>query len=343
MVSTRTFTERVFIFLLMVSVFFIFGQALDFVLLVFASILFGILISYGANGMCARLKIKYEICVGIVLLVMAGLIALAVWFLGPSLSKQVGEMREILPESIASFKERMSKSRLGGTILDEIPDDPAKLVSSKKAFEKITGVFSATLGVVANIAVVLIAGIFLAADPKTYKKGFTRIFPVDYRKRIDEVLTKCYHTLSSWLLAKFISMSVVGVATGVGLMLLGMPLPWALALIAFLFAFVPNIGPYIALVPAVLIALMEGPNMALYVIILYFGIQILESYLLTPIIQKKMVAIPPALLLLWQVMLGIFAGIGGLFLATPILAAALVVIKELYVKDKLEATAPKTS
>ncbi len=133
-------------------------------------------------------------------------------------------------------------------------------------------------------------------------------------------------------------MSVVGVASGVGLMLLGMPLPWALALFAFFFAFIPNIGPYIALLPAVLIGLMESPSMALYVTILYFGIQLVESYLLTPVIEKKMVSIPPALMLLWQVLMGTFAGIAGLFLATPILAALIVIVTELYVKDKLEKT-----
>ncbi|MCG7857929.1 AI-2E family transporter [Flavihumibacter sediminis] len=338
MLSTRTFTGRVFIILLMVSAFFLLGYALDFILLVFASILFAVLVSYGANGMERRWKIKYEIGITIVLVGMAALITLVIWFLGPSLSKQVEEMRQVLPESIESFKQRMKENSVGRTLIDEIPEDPAKVMSSKDAFKRIGDAFSTTLGMVANVVIIVVAGIFFAVDPKTYREGFARLFPVDSRKRINEVLIKCYHTLSSWLIAKFISMAIVGVATGIGLMLLGMPLPWALALIAFLFAFVPNIGPYLALAPALLIALMEGPNMALYVTILYFGIQIIESYLVTPLIQKKMLSIPPALSLLWQVLLGFFAGIGGLFIATPILATIIVLVQELYVKDKLENT-----
>lgn len=337
MLNTRIFAGRVFVFLLIVSAFFLFGYALNFVLLVFASILFAVLLSSGANAIATRFNINYKIGVGIVLLIIAILITAVILLLGPSLSDQIDEMIEVLPKSIASLEEQLKESKLGRRLLDEIPDDPAKVIDNQMAVKKIGGAFSALLGVIANIAIVLVVGIFLAINPAMYRRGFVRLFPVDKRNRIDEVLIKCYDNMGSWLLAQLMSMSIVGIATGVGLMLLGMPLSWALALIAFSFAFIPNIGPYIALAPAVLIALMEGPNMALYVVILYFGIQIVESYFITPLIQKKMVDIPPALLLLWQVMFGLFAGITGLFLATPILAATMVLVKELYVRDKLES------
>jgi len=129
---------------------------------------------------------------------------------------------------------------------------------------------------------------------------------------------------------------VVGIFTAIGLEILGMPMPYALALIAALFSFIPNIGPYLALAPAILIALMQGGNMFIYVLILYFGIQIVESYLITPMIEKKMVHLPPALTLFWMVLLGVVTGILGLIMATPILAALIVIIEELYVKDYLE-------
>src|SRR5680860_596183 len=115
------------------------------------------------------------------------------------------------------------------------------------------------------------------------------------------------------------------------------PMPYALALMAGLFSFIPNIGPYLALAPAVLIALLQGGNMFIYVLILYFGIQIVESYLITPMIEKKIVHLPPALTLFWLVLLGILTGILGLIMATPILAALIVIIGELYVKDNLES------
>lgn len=333
----RSFTGKVFYILLLAAAFVLLIYAFDFFLLVFASLLFAVLISYGANGLQNKTGMKYGLALVLVLLLMVGIIVLVVLLIGPSLSDQIAEMKKAIPEALSSLKQRLEQTSWGQSLLDEIPDDPAKMVGdSSSAVSKITSVFSATLGVIANIAIVLVTGIFLAADPALYREGFVRLFPVGQRARMREVLIKCYLTLSSWLMAKFISMAIVGIATGVGLTLMGMPMAWALALIAFLFAFIPNIGPYIALAPAVLIGLMQGNNMALYVLMLYFGIQIVESYLITPLIEKKMVSIPPALMLLWQVLMGIFAGIAGLFLATPVLAACMVLVQELYIKDKLE-------
>ncbi|WP_192811617.1 AI-2E family transporter [Pontibacter sp. BAB1700] len=132
-------------------------------------------------------------------------------------------------------------------------------------------------------------------------------------------------------------MSMIGISTAIGYSLIGLPLAFALAFIAFLFAFVPNIGPWLAGVPAVLVGLMEGGQMALYVILIYGGIQMVESYVLTPIIFKKTVDLPPALLLFFQVLLGLLLGALGLLLAAPILAVLMVIVQELYVKDVLEA------
>jgi predicted PurR-regulated permease PerM len=202
---------------------------------------------------------------------------------------------------------------------------------------RIVGSFSTTVGAIANFFIIIVTGIFLASSPKIYTRGFTKLFPVHFRPRLREVMDKTQYSLSLWMVAKLISMLVVGIFTAIGLKFLGMPMPYALALIAALFSFIPNIGPYLALAPAVLIALMQGGNMYIYVLILYFSIQIVESYLITPMIEKKMVHLPPALTLFWLVLLGIITGILGLILATPILAALIVIISELYVKDHLEA------
>jgi predicted PurR-regulated permease PerM len=120
-----------------------------------------------------------------------------------------------------------------------------------------------------------------------------------------------------------------------GLWILGVPLALALGFIAGLLSFVPNFGPLIALIPAVLVGLMEGPSTALYVVILYIVIQAVESNLITPMIQKQMVYLPPAVILIGQVLLGILVGGLGLILATPIIAIAVVLVQLLYVEDVL--------
>lgn len=211
--------------------------------------------------------------------------------------------------------------------------------SNKDVLGQLTGVFSSTLGVLANLLIIIITGIYLAANPSSYKNGFVQLFAPTYRVRLSQVLDQCYETLSNWLLSRFISMVVVGVATAIGLALLGIPLPIVLAIIAAFLNFIPNLGPYLALIPALPLAYLEGPDKALYVFLLYTSIQTIEGYILTPMLDKRLVSMPPALLLFGQVLLGILVGISGILFASPLIAVLLVIVKELNIKDYLEKKA----
>jgi predicted PurR-regulated permease PerM len=131
-------------------------------------------------------------------------------------------------------------------------------------------------------------------------------------------------------------MLVIALLTTAGLWLLSVPLAPILALIAGLLNFIPNFGPIVALVPALLLGLTKGFDTALWVIGLYTGIQLVESYVLTPYIQQRAISMPPALLITTQVILGVMLGFLGLLLATPLTAAAMVLVRRLYIEDFLE-------
>lgn len=331
-------SKTIFIALLMLSGFALLVFHANFFLLVFAGIFFSVLLNFAANWIVGKIPVKYGLALFLVLLFITVISYLIILLIGTSMVEQVQEMTETLPHSLQNLKEQISKTSIGQTLFNELPNDLGTLLESKdKVMSKIVGSFSTTVGAIANFFIIIVTGIFLASSPGIYTKGFIRLFPLNFRPKLREVMDKTQNTLSRWMVAKLISMIVVGVFTAIGLVALGMPMPYALALIAALLSFIPNIGPYMALAPAVLISLMQGGNMFLYVLILYFGIQIVESYLITPMIEKKMVHLPPALTLFWMVLLGILTGVLGLIMATPILAALMVIIKELYVKDYLEA------
>lgn len=334
----KKITTGIFITLLMISSFALLVFHPNYFLLVFAGIFLSVLLNYSSSWIVRNTGMKYWLALLLVILFSVGILYLMIILIGPSIASQVREMSDTLPKSLNNLKEEITGTKVGKELFDELPTEMDELMNNREEiFSRIVGSFSSTIGAIANFFIIIITGIFLASTPHIYTQGFIRLFSVDFRPRLREVMNKVQSTLSLWMMAKLISMLVVGILTAIGLEILGMPLPYALALIAALFSFIPNIGPYLALAPAVLIALMEGGNMFIYVLILYFGIQIVESYLITPLIEKKMVHLPPALTLFWMVLLGILTGILGLILATPILAALVVIINELYVKDNLEA------
>ena len=337
-------TKTIFIALLMLSGFALLVFHANFFLLVFTGIFFSVLLNSVASWIIGKIPVKYGLALFLVLLFITVISYLIILLIGTSMVEQIQEMAETLPRSLKNLKEQISKTSIGQTLFNELPNDLGTLLESRdKVMSKIVGSFSTTVGAIANFFIIIVTGIFLASSPGIYTKGFIRLFPLNFRSKLREVMDKTQNTLSRWMMAKLISMLVVGVFTAIGLVALGMPMPYALALIAALLSFIPNIGPYLALAPALLIGLMQGGNMFLYVLILYFGIQIVESYLITPMIEKKMVHLPPALTLFWMVLLGILTGILGLIMATPILAALIVIIKELYVKDYLEANKTQDS
>lgn len=335
----KKITKTIFIALLMLSAFALLIFHANFFLLVFAGIFFSVLLNFSSNWIVQKINMKYGLALFLILLILVGLLYLIIILIGPSMAEQAQEMSEALPRSLKGLKEQITETSVGQHLFEKLPSDLGALIEDRgQVVSRILGSFSTTIGAIANFFIIIVTGIFLASSPGIYTKGFIRLFPLQFRPRLKEVMNKTHKTLSLWMVAKLISMLVVGIFTAIGLVSLGMPMPYALALIAGLFSFIPNIGPYLALAPAVLIALMQGGNMFIYVLILYFGIQIVESYLITPMIEKKMVHLPPALTLFWLVLLGIVTGILGLIMATPILAALIVIIGELYVKDNLEAS-----
>jgi predicted PurR-regulated permease PerM len=195
-------------------------------------------------------------------------------------------------------------------------------------------VISKTLGSFGSAFVFVFVGLFTALDPDLYQRGILQLIPRARRARAREILGLIAHALQMWMVGKLASMAVVGIATWVGLALLKIPLALVLALLAAALTFVPNFGPVLSAVPAILLALLQGPTTALAVAGLYVGIQTVESYVLTPLVQKKTAALPPALTIAAQLLMSTLAGGLGLIVATPLTAAALVLVTEAYVRGR---------
>ncbi|AUD05900.1 AI-2E family transporter [Spirosoma pollinicola] len=344
---TRSFAHRVataaFISLLVAALFLLAGYAAHFFFLVFGGIIVAVVISGLSHFVGQKTSLSYGLSLGVVMLLLVGLIGGTIWLLAPTVSQQADQLGKSLPQSIRQLKTTLSQTAWGQKIQDNLPDQPGELLSSggpgKGVLTQITGIFSSTLGGLVNVLIVIITGIYLASNPGNYRKGFARLFAPSYRERLLGVMDQCYDTLKNWFISRTITMTVVGVVTGAGLALLGIPFAIVLGIIAGILNFIPNLGPYIALAPALLVALPQGVDHMLYVFALYMGVQSLEGYILTPLLDKKFVSVPPAMLLFAQVLLGILVGLAGVLFASPLVAVLLVVVNELYVKDRLEKQA----
>lgn len=195
------------------------------------------------------------------------------------------------------------------------------------------GFASSTVAVLGGLLLILFVAIFVAIDAETYRDGLMHLFPHKARRRAREVLTATAAMLRRWLFTQFISMVLVGVLTAVVLLIMGIEAAVALGIIAGILEFVPIAGPIMASVPAIAMGFLDGPEKALYVALAYVAIQQIESNVLYPLLMKKGLELPPVLTIFTQGVLATVFGFIGLLVAVPMLAAAMVPIKMLYVRD----------
>jgi predicted PurR-regulated permease PerM len=194
--------------------------------------------------------------------------------------------------------------------------------------------FRTTFGVLGDLYVVIFLGIFFISSPKIYIDGFLKLIPKPGKRKASNVLDSLGYTLTKWLKGKILSMTVVFGLTAIGLLIMDVPLWLVLSLLAGLLSFVPNFGPLIAIIPAVLIGFMESGTTALLILGLYMLVQVLESNLITPKIQKKLINMPPALIITAQLFMGLLSGGWGLVLATPMVAILIVLLDKLYIDNQ---------
>ncbi len=309
--------------------------AADALLLVFACILFAVLLYKLSDMLAQRTNMKRQVALALVVLLLFAVVGLGGWAMAPQIAEQSGKLAETVPQSIEKLQEFVKQHPVLQRVAAELPPPEQALKQMSSLVPNAGLFFGGVIGALGNVVIILFVGIYFAASPHLYTNGFIKLVPQAKRPRARQVMKKMGDTLGSWLLGKSISMLIVGVATSVGLGLLGVPLGLLLGIIAGLLDFVPYLGPILAGIPAVLIAFSISPDLALYTILLFTGVQLVEGYLLQPLIESRAVDLPPALTIVMQLVFGTLFGFAGVALATPLAAALKVLVQMLYVEDVL--------
>ncbi|WP_428329834.1 AI-2E family transporter [Mucilaginibacter sp.] len=262
------------------------------------------------------------------------LLGTLLWFMGNEIQHQVKALSNSLPHTISNAKAKLSETSIGQAILDSVSSDNSdQMMTTAKSF------FSTGFGVLGDMYIILFLGIFLTASPNLYKDGIILLLPKHKKRLGHHVLDRISHSLKGWLKGMLLSIVLIIILLAAGLSIIGIPVALILALIAGMLKIIPNIGSLIAMIPGVLLALTISTNTAIIVAILYIVSQTIVSNIVTPLIQKKMINLPPALTLISQLIMGTLSGALGIILAVPLLAIIIILVDELYVKKINEVAA----
>jgi predicted PurR-regulated permease PerM len=307
----------------------------EVLLIGFAGVLLAVFLDGGSGLLSRWTGLPRFAALPLFVLLIAGGFVLVGWLATPVVADQADQLQDQVPRAFNSLRERLQTQAWSRALMEQFK--PERLMSAGQAIAGgATTALSATFGVFGNLALIFILGLFLAADPATYRNGLRSLFPPEAHPAADHMLDKLRDVLRGWLLAQLGSMAVIGVLTALGLWAIGIPLVVALGLLAALLTFIPNLGPILSAVPAVLLALAADPITAVWVVLLYIGVQLIEGNVTTPLIQQQTINLPPALTIAMQFLLGVLFGLLGLALAVPLTAVGITLVQTLYVKGYLE-------
>ncbi len=309
----------------------ILGLAWTAMLTLFGGALIGVLLDGLAKRVARWTHMPRTLALVLLLLLSVGVIVGAGFWLGPALVDHLEGLREQLSIARDQLRVWLEQQTWGPRLLADL--DKVRLTSLLTP--RFGGLLSTTAGTIASLVLVAVFGVYFAIDPELYLGGVARLFPQEQRERVRALCHAIARALRSWFVGRFLSMLVIGVGTAFGLWIAGIPLALPLGVLAGLLSFVPNLGPLMSAVPGILVGLSISPQTAAWALLVYVAVQVLESYAITPFIEQRVVSMPPVLLLAFQMLMGLSAGVIGLFMATPLLVTIVVMVQSLYLRDML--------
>lgn len=309
-------------------------QLLDLIMLAFGAVIVATVLRALAAAIERHARVPAKMSVVAALLLVVLMIVTVAWLVGEPLAEQFEVLRQRLPAAVDAVLKWLNSHRIGVAALHYIEQARGNDASSWAI--RVAGAAGSTFGALGGAALMLVMGLYLAVAPRVYRDGLVRLMPLSVREHVGEALDACGNALSRWLLGQSISMLFVGVTTAFGLWLLDVPLALSVGVLSGLLAFIPFFGAIAGGLLAVLLGFMQGPETALYVLILAVVIQQVEGNVLMPFVQRWAVDLPPVLGIAAAVMFGVLFGLLGVFLATPAMVVLMVVVQRLYVEGVLE-------
>ena len=304
----------------------------ELLVLAFGAVVIGVLIRALADAIERRTPLGGKGAFYAALLLIALVIGAFAWLFGAQVAAQVSQLSETIPAMWQRIQEWLRTVPGGEALLASVQ----RVTLDGGSQPSVQRVLGSLANGITGFLLVLFGAVFIAADPSLYRRGLAMLFPRSRRALADEALGESARAIKLWMLGQFIAMLAVGTLTTLGLWLVGVPAALALGLIMGFLEVIPFIGPIMGSIPILIMALSAGPDTALLALAVILVVQQAEGSLITPLVQKKVVSLPPAVTVFGVITGGLLFGPAGLLFAAPLLVVVFVLVKRLYVEEALD-------
>ena len=285
-------------------------------LLIMGGLVLAAMFDGGARLLGRVLPIPRGIRLTIVVLAVFGFMYWTFVFTGSELAAQAASLQAIVETQIESIGNRIAAAGFNISA-EDVKSFGTQILNS---VGRVTAAVSSVVGTVTNMAMMLVLAIFIAAEPRMYERGVAWMLPLAEREHFYVTAAKMGSVLRRLMAGRLLGMAVEGFGTWILLSLGGVPMAALLGVLTGLLAFLPNIGAIVSGALIILVGFSAGVDVGLYAIFVYFVVQMVDGYLIVPMVAKRAVDLAPALVLGAQILFGALFGILGLALADPIIA-----------------------
>lgn len=299
-------------------------QLSNLMLVLFAAALLGLMLSDFTAFLQRWLRLPFALALAAAILIP--LVALVIIFglFGSMMVEQFIQLSEQFPIAVRTVQEWARATPIGRAALAQIEGyAPNMSVVAGFVQSALANVGSAVTG----FAVVLVAALYLAAQPRLYVDGVIAMLPESTQPRAVAIVQVARDALTAWLKGQAIGMAFVAVGTSAGLWLVGLPSPLAIGLVAGLCEFVPYLGVVLVSVPTVILGFGQSVETGIFTIVALVVVQQLQGNVVMPIAQSRFGDLPPVLTIFSLIAAGTLLGPLGVVLAVPLTVVGLALLK----------------
>jgi predicted PurR-regulated permease PerM len=324
------YIRRLFVTLAVLGLAYFLWRISGVLLLVFAAVLLAVLLRSFANTVARYTPVPEGWALAVAIITAAGVLIGAIILFGSQIAGQITFIVERLPAALDATGDQLGISNASAQLEKTISESSGGGVLSRAA-----GLGYTVLGVLADLVLVVVASIYLAADPKLYRRGTAKLLPPSQHQRIFDAMDTTGNALRLWFLGQLATMAIVWVASGLAYWWIGLPSPLALATIAALTNFVPYLGAIVGAIPALVFAFSMNMETVFWTAGAVLVIQQFEGNVVTPFVQSRAVSMPPVVVLFAILVFGLVFGVLGILLAVPLAVAVTVLVKKLWIRQTL--------
>lgn len=334
--ADSSFVRRVLIAVAIAAGILLLWQLRQVVVLLFGAVMVATIFRAISDLLEKHLRFPERLAVLASVLLIVGIIVALVWSIGSQVGAQSQNLANTLPRAAQMIDDRLAAMGLGHPVDQWMHN----MHSGSIIGSNLKGFVSGLTFTAASFLIVFFGGIFLAAEPRLYGIGLIKLIPPAKRRLVAEAMEESDHALRLWLKGQLWAMILIFLMTWIGLWLLGVPSALVLGLISGTLEFIPYAGAITSSIPAIMVALVQSPELALWVVGLYVLVHHIEAYLIQPLIQQFAVDIPAVITLFALLAFALLFGVLGILLAAPLAVVAYVLVKRLYVIEALDTPTP---